>query len=284
MQFSVLMSVYKNTKLNELKECIESLQEQTLRADEYVIVEDGAVSEEVGDYLSGLEKSDNKFKIVVLEKNVGLGNALREGMQHCSFEIIARMDTDDICVKERFEKQLKLFENDDEISVVGSNIAEFVDGVDNIIACREVPVNHKEICEFLKTRDPFNHMTVILRKTHVMNAGGYLPWHFNEDSYLWVRMYLNGAKFANINENLVYARVGADMYARRGGYKYFKSEKGILKIKRKNKVIGTGTYISQVIIRFVAECMLTNRMRSWLYKKHLRQPLAKEEIGKDNVS
>ncbi|MDE5576000.1 MAG: UDP-galactose--lipooligosaccharide galactosyltransferase, partial [Oscillospiraceae bacterium] len=163
------------------------------------------------------------------------------------------------------------FEEDNAISVVGSNIAEFVGSGDNIIACREVPTEHSAICKFLKKRDPFNHMTVFLRKSHVLAAGGYLPWHFNEDSYLWARMYLSGAKFANISENLVYARVGEEMYARRGGYKYFKSEKGILKFKRKNRIIGFGTYLSQVILRFIAECMLPNKLRGWLYKKHLRK-------------
>lgn len=271
MQFSVLMSVYKNTKPDELQECIDSLLAQTVKADEYVIVEDGPVNEEVGNYLNGLQASDKKFKIIALEENVGLGNALEEGMCHCSNEIVARMDTDDVCVSDRFEKQLKLFEEDGELSVVGSNIAEFVGSTDNVVAYREVPTEHNDICRFLKKRDPFNHMTVILRKSHVMEAGGYLPWHFNEDSYLWARMYLSGAKFANVNENLVYARVGADMYARRGGYKYFKSEKGILKFKRKNKIIGLGLYLSQVIIRFIAECMLPNKLRGWLYKKHLRK-------------
>ena len=185
MQFSVLMSVYKNTKLSELKECIDSLEEQTVKADEYVIVEDGPVSEEVGNYLSEQQNQNIKFKLVILEKNVGLGNALKEGMEHCSYEIVARMDTDDICVSDRFEKQIKFFEEDDELSVVGSNIAEFVGSTDNVVAYREVPTEHKAICQFLKKRDPFNHMTVILRKSHVMKAGGYLPWHFNEDSYLW---------------------------------------------------------------------------------------------------
>ena len=270
MQFSVLMSVYKNTKLSELKECIDSLLRQTVKADEYVIVEDGPVAEDVGKYLIGLQAADEKFKLVALEQNVGLGNALREGMTHCTYEIIARMDTDDICVSDRFEKQIKYFEEDNELSVLGSNIAEFVDSIENVVAYREVPTEHVEICKFLKKRDPFNHMTVILRKSHVMEAGGYLPWHFNEDSYLWARMYLAGAKFKNVGENLVYARVGKDMYARRGGYKYFKSEKGILKFKRKKRIIGFGTYCSQIVMRFIAECMLPNKLRGWLYKKHLR--------------
>ncbi len=250
MQFSVLMSVYKNTKPDELRDCIDSLLNQTVKADEYIIVKDGPLSDDLNVFLTQLQLTYDNFVFVNLEQNVGLGNALREGMERCAYEVVARMDTDDICVKDRFEKQIKFFEEDEQLSVLGSNVAEFTESIDNVIAYREVPGSHKEICEFLKKRDPFNHMTVMFRKSHVMAAGGYLPWHYNEDSYLWARMFLNGAKFANINENLVFARVGKEMYARRGGYKYFKSEKGILKFKKKNRIIGFGTYLFQVVARF----------------------------------
>lgn len=283
MEFSVLMSVYKNTKLDELKECIESLDAQTVRADEAVIVADGPLSADVAEYLKELTENSPEYKLVSLEENVGLGNALREGMEQCSYDIIARMDTDDICAPDRFEKQIKYFEDDAELSVVGANILEFVGDISNVVGCRVVPSEHNEICEFFKKRDPFNHMTVFLRKSHVMKAGGYLPWHLNEDSYLWARMLLSGAKFANVSENLVYARIGTQMYARRGGYKYFKSEKGILKYKRKKRIINFGIYSSQVVIRFIAECVIPSSLRGWLYKRYLRKSPSAEVLTNECV-
>ncbi|MBD5132144.1 MAG: glycosyltransferase [Clostridiales bacterium] len=270
-EFSVLMSVYKNTKLSELKECLDSLENQTVKATEYVIVRDGQVSSELNDYLDSLENDLSGCKIIRLEQNVGLGNALKEGMAHCSNEIIARMDTDDICVKNRFEEQLDCFENDEELSIVGSNIAEFIDSVSNVVSYRNVPRDHDDICEYLKKRCPFNHMTVMFKKTDVEKAGGYLHWHYNEDSYLWVRMYLAGAKFYNIQENLVCARIDESTFARRGGYKYYKSERDLFKYMYKNKIIGFGSYVKAKTIRFILYVLMPNRMRQWAYKKFARK-------------
>lgn len=271
MQFGVLMSVYKNTKLDELRECIESLLGQTVKADEYVIVEDGPVSDEVNEYLAKLQSTDEKFRLVALEQNVGLGNALKEGMKHCSYEIVARMDTDDICVSDRFEKQLACFANDAELSIVGSNIAEFEGNTENITSYRNVPETHGDICEFLKKRCPFNHMTVMFKKSEVEKAGGYLDWHYNEDSYLWVRMHLAGCRFYNIQENLVYARIDKNTFRRRGGYKYYLSEKNLFKFMRKNKLISAGAYLKAKTVRFIVYVLMPNSLREWSFKKFARK-------------
>ena len=271
MEFSCLMSIYKNTKVNELKECLESLYNQTVKASELVIVVDGPIPEELQNFLNDEVKTHNEIKVYPIEKNVGLGNALRYGMEKCSYEIVARMDTDDICVLDRFEKQLKVLNEDPTLSLVGSNIVEFVDSTNNTIGERVVFEKHEDICKDLKKRCPINHVAVIFKKSEVEKAGGYLHWLYDEDSYLWVRMYLAGCKFYNIQENLVYVRVNLDTYARRGGYTYYKSERDLFKFMYKNKIINYFEYFKCKTIRFIVYVLMPNKVRSWAFKKFARK-------------
>lgn len=270
MKFSVLMSVYRNSKPDEVQLCLESLFGQTETSDDLVIVIDGEIPVALQSYLSIVSSEHSEIHLFPLNENVGLGNALKYGMKHCQHELIARMDTDDICEKTRFEKQLKCFEMDPKLSIVGSNIGEFIGDMTNMIGYRNVPTQHSEICEYLKKRCPFNHMTVMFRKSEVERSGGYLDWHYNEDSYLWVRMYLAGCKFENISENLVFARVNEDTYRRRGGWKYYKSERNLFKFMKDNKVIGWVAYQKAKWIRFIGYVILPNRIRGWAFQKILR--------------
>ena len=268
-QFSVLMSVYKNTKTDEFIESFESLLSQTVQASEYVVVKDGPISEELASAISDLTSRAN-IVVVPLETNVGLGLALRAGMEKCSFELVARMDTDDIAVPTRFEKQLACFDAHPELSIVGGNIAEFEESIDNITSHRIVPETHEEICEFMKSRCPFNHPTVMFKKSEVEKAGGYMDWHYNEDSYLWVRMYLAGCKFYNIQEIFLYSRIDKDTFKRRGGKKYYKSERDLFKFMKDNKIITGGAYFKAKSIRFIVYVLMPNRMREWAFKKFAR--------------
>ena len=141
------------------------------------------------------------------------------GIENCTFDLIAIMDLDDICRKNRFEKQIKeVFDSNKEISVLGGNIEEFEDSIDNIVSIKEVLVMMKLIC---KKKMSMNQMTVMFRKSNVLDSGGYLDWHCNEDYYLWIRMIKNKFIFKNLNDILVSVRVSKDMYSRRGGIKYF---------------------------------------------------------------
>jgi len=268
-KYSFLASVYKNTRLEELKEALESWENQTYKPEQIVVVIDGEIPKDVKNFIN--EKAqDGLYTIVPLKDNVGLGRALAFGMEKCRNEIIARADTDDICVLDRCEKQIKYLESNPECSIVGSNIAEFVGGIDNIVGCRIVPENHADIVAFMKKRCPFNHMAVMFRKAEVEKAGGYQHWHLNEDSYLWVRMYLAGCSFYNIQEVLVYARVGQEMYARRGGCKYYLSEKELFKYMYKQGIISYFDYFVAKTIRFVVQVLMTNRIRQWFFKTFAR--------------
>ena len=271
-EFSVLMSVYKNDVAENVKTAVKSIVEQTARPSQVVIVVDGPVPDDTLQALNDLQKEYvDLIEIYPLEQNVGWGNALKEGMKYCKYELVARMDSDDIAVESRFEKQLAMFENDGELSIVGSDIAEFIGDESNVVSVRDVPQEHNEICEYLKKRCPFNHMTVMFKKSQVEKAGGYLHWFYNEDSYLWVRMYLAGCKFANIKENLVYARINEDTFYRRGGKKYYNSERDLFKFMLNNKIINKSQYRKSCLMRYIIQVLMPNRIRKFVFLKLMRQ-------------
>lgn len=270
-KYSVLMSVYKNEKSEYLKRALDSMLLQTVKPNEVVLVEDGPLTEElymvINDYVS---KYSDLFVIVKNKTNLGLGKSLANGLSYCKNEFVARMDTDDVSLPDRCEKQLAAFSINQEVSVVGGNISEFIGEEENIVGYRNVKENHEDIVKYMKKRCPLNHVTVMFKKLAVERVGGYIEWHYNEDYYLWIRLYLAGKKFYNVQETLVNVRVGKDMYARRGGWKYFKSERGIQKLMKKNKIIGFGTYFMNVIKRFIVQVMLPNKLRAWVFKKFAR--------------
>ena len=266
------MSVYFKEKSDFLKQAIESMLNQTVKPDEIVIVEDGPLTDDVYEVLNGYtQKYSAIFHRVINETNLGLGKALNRGLEVCKNELVARMDTDDISLLDRCEKQLKILSENSDIDIVGTNISEFINTPKETVSVRKVPCKHDEICSYLKKRCPFNHMSVMFKKSAVLNAGGYLDWHYNEDYYLWIRMYLNGCRFYNINENLVNVRVGQEMFARRGGKAYYKSEKNLFKFMYKHKIISWMSYQKSKTVRFVVQVLMTNKMRQWFFKKFARE-------------
>ena len=269
--YSVLMSVYFKEKPEFLKLSIDSMLNQTVAPDEIVLVEDGPLTNELYEVINDYtDKYQEIFHRVVNETNLGLGKSLNCGLEACKNELVARMDTDDISLPERCEKQLSVFISNQNVDIVGANIAEFIESPKKIVSIRQVPSAHEEICEFLKKRCPFNHMSVMFKKSAVINAGGYIDWYYNEDYYLWLRMYLKGCHFFNINDNLVNVRVGQDMFARRGGRAYYKSEKNLFKFMYKKKIISWCSYQKSKFVRFIVQVMMTNKMRQWFFKKFAR--------------
>ncbi len=269
--FSVLMSVYHKETPQNLRECLDSLLAQTVKASEIVIVKDGPLTDELEQTLSEyIAKDEGLYKIVPLEKNVGLGLALREGMLHCSNELVARMDTDDIAREDRFALQLAEFEKDPELDICGSHIIEFEESVDKPVATRTVPLTDEAIKKYQKRRDGFNHMTVMFKKSAVLRAGNYQSCLLMEDTLLWVNMFNAGAKAMNIDDSLVYARVGKDMFERRGGWEYFKKYKEGRKQVRKTGYIGFWDYHSTLFVQFVV-ALMPNKLRSWVFKKFLHR-------------
>ena len=270
-KFSVLMSLYIKEKPEYFIQCMESVLNQTVMPEQIVIVKDGPLTPELENTLKKYTDNDHDlYTIVPLEKNMGLGLALAEGIKYCRNNLVARMDTDDIAVKERFEIQLQEFEQDPELDICGSSIVEFEKNIDNVVSKRMVPLNDVSIKKYQKRRDAFNHMTVMYKRDMVLRAGNYQSCLLMEDTLLWVHMILAGAKCKNIAEPLVYARVGKDMYDRRGGWSYYKKYK-----TGRKKVYETG-YISIVdyemtcIVQLIV-ALIPESWREFVFKKLLRR-------------
>lgn len=271
--FSVCTSVYKNDRPEYVRVALDSmLVSQSVKPTEIVLVQDGSVPESLSTLLSEYENMyPEVMHVIRLEKNGGLGNALKLGVVNAKYDICARMDSDDICMPDRFEKQLAYLEAHPECDIVGGQMTEFIDTPDNIVGRREVPLTNKEIYEFMKSRCALNHVTVMFRKEAVMKAGNYQDWFWNEDYYLWVRMMMAGCKFANIPDVAVNVRSGADQYARRGGKKYFDSEIGIKKLMLEKGMITRKEYIVNYIQRFIIQLMLPNSVRGWVFRTFARK-------------
>ena len=273
LQFSVITSVYKNDKPEYIRVALDSLLvQQTVKPDEIVLVQDGPVSHETSRLL--LEYKDNygeKLNVIRLTQNKGLGNALMLGVENAKYDIVARMDSDDICAPDRFEKQLAYLESHPECDIVGGQITEFIDTPDNIVGKREVPCDNEAIYHYMRSRCALNRPTVMFKKKAVLDAGNYQDWFWNEDYYMWVRMMEQGCVFANLPDVLVNMRSGIDQYGRRGGMKYFKSEIGIKKLMLEKGMITRKEYIVNYIQRFIIQLMLPNSVRGWVFRTFARK-------------
>ena len=272
-KFSVVTSVYRNDKPEFVCVALDSmLVEQTLKPSEIVLVQDGPVPIELEELLSEYEtKYPDVMHIIRLAKNGGLGNALRLGVENATYNIVARMDSDDICLPNRFEKQVSYMEVHPEYDIMGGQTTEFIGEPTNIIGKRVVPESNDSIYNYMKSRCALNHVTVMFRRDSILKVGNYKDWFWNEDYYLWVRMMMNKCVFANLPDVLVNVRSGEGQYARRGGIKYFKSEKGIQRLMLDNKLINRENYIINVTKRLIVQLLLPNWLRGWVFRTFARK-------------
>lgn len=268
--FSVSMCVYGGDDPRWFREAVDSLLNQTCVPAQIVLVVDGPVPPALNEAVEDCEKQP-VFKVIRLPENKGHGYARRVSFENCDHELIAIMDADDLCLPHRFEKQLAVFEKDPQVAIAGGQMSEFLDEPDNVVGYRRVSLTHEEICRDLKGRCPMNQVTVMMKKTPIEQVGGYQDWYCNEDYYLWVRAFANGLRFANVPEVLVNVRVGADMYQRRGGWKYFRSEQKLQSYMRRQGIIGMGTWLVNVTKRLIVQVLLPNRLRSWVFKTFARE-------------
>lgn len=269
--FSVLMSVYYNDNPKEFEDALLSVINQTIIPDEIVLVIDGPIPEATMEKIRLLKKEYPIIRVFPLEKNLGLGPALNYGLEQCTYELVARMDSDDISVPNRFEKQLKCFEENPNLSVVGGFIDEFEKNPEYPINTKSLPTNDKNIKKFLKYRNPINHQTVMFKRKDVEKVGGYKDWHFNEDYFLWIRMSENDFLFKNIDSILVHMRVNDKLFERRGGYKYFQNQKKLMSYMLEHNIITYFVYIQNILKRFLVQVLFPNRARRWIYKTFLRK-------------
>ncbi|SNY15328.1 intein N-terminal splicing region [Orenia metallireducens] len=271
IKFSVLLSVYFRENPDYLKKSLNSIIDQTVKPDEIVLVKDGELTKELDEVIDEfISKYTALFKVITFNENRGLGIALYEGVKACSYDIIARMDTDDIAKKDRFEKQINIFKERLDIDLVGSWIDEFELETNNVISQRRVPKTNKEIIKFAKQRCPFNHPTVMYRKESVLNSGNYQEFLWNEDYYLWVRMLVNGCEMYNIQESLLYFRTGKDMFKRRGGLRYALQDIMLQKEFLKLGFVNIFEFLYNILIRTSIR-LIPNNLRGLFYKKFLRE-------------
>lgn len=269
MSYSILMSVYKKEKPEYLKTAIESMLEQSVKTNDFVLVCDGPLTDSLDEVISNFEKTNpGLFNVVRLPENVGLAMALNEGIKHCKNDIVARMDSDDYSKPNRIEKQLNAMEENG-VDIVGSNVFEFDQDIKNLTYSRDLPELDEDIREFAKSRSPFNHPSVVYRKSKVELVGGYGKFDYFEDYYLWLTLLQNGCKGYNVQEYLVLMRSGEDLYLRRGGKDYAKCVMAFKKHMLNVGYITRFNYMTQTSAR-VLVAVMPNKLRAKVYKKKLR--------------
>ncbi len=270
MKLSALISVYLKESPIFLRQCLDSLAIQTLRAEEVIIVEDGPLGEPLKEAIA---EYGSILPIVSLRLpvHVGLGAALRAGVFACRGEFVARMDSDDVCVPERFKRQKDFLDNHPEVDVVGSAIAEFVDECSAPRSIRLLPAGGRALQRFARKRTPMNHMTVIFRKASVVAAGNYESCQGFEDYHLWARMLTLGYRLHNMNDILVYARCGNEMQGRRGGLAYLRREIAFQSFLRKMGLLNAAGACLNILLRGPIR-LAPNPVRSLCYNLFLRTP------------
>ena len=270
-QYSVLMSVYHKENAEYLRSAMDSIWRQTVPTDDFVLVCDGPLNERLDAVIEKMEKEHpDTLHVVRLEKNGGLGNALNEGIKHCKYDLVARMDSDDISRPDRCERQLKVFQEHPDMSVVSGIVEEFTTSTSEIEARRVPPETQEEIISFAKKRNPFNHPCVMYKKSAVEAAGGYQDFYLLEDYYLWIRMVQKGSQGYNLQEPLLWMRAGSDMYKRRAGWKYAQSQKALFKYMKDSGFISGSQYVQSVAVR-TASSLTPNWLRELMFKTVMRK-------------
>jgi len=239
--FSVLMSIYARSNADHFRVALNSIFEQTVLPKQLIIVKDGPLSNDVENIILEITQKleDIELKVINLQDNVGLGLALSKGVLESDYELIARMDSDDIAARDRFEIQLTMFEQNSNLDLVGGQLKEFSGELKNLVGSRSVPLSQDKIIDFAKKRNPFNHPTVMFKKSSVLNIGNYVDYRGFEDYYLWLRAINRGLNLENSPENFLFMRVENDLYARRGGIDYLKRYYRLKAISRK---LGIGNF------------------------------------------
>lgn len=269
--YSVLMSVYKNEEPEFLRISMESMFNQTIKTDDFVLICDGELTTELENIINKMESKYPKLlRVVRFNENKGLGKALQYGVKICKNNYIARMDSDDISLPNRCELQLEYLNLHKDISIVGSNVEEFIGSIENTVSNRVVPETNEEIIKFTKRRSPFNHPSVMYRKYDVIKSGNYSDVRNIQDYYLWVDMITSGCKGYNIQKNLVKMRTGEGLYKRRSGAKYLKIQLNLFNKMRKKNFISIIDYIISCSIRIISS-LSPNWLRKIVYQKMLRK-------------
>lgn len=270
MDYSVLLTVYKSDNPEYFKLSLKSMLEQTVKSNDIVIVKDGPVPDSIQTVIDEFSVDNPAIHPLQLKKNVGLGCALNEGLKVCQNELIARMDSDDISLPKRCEKQLALFSADPELDVVGCPVKEFVGTPDNIVGKRDVPLDNEAIHKYNRRRDPFNHPTVMYRKSKVFKYGPYGNYKKNQDTDLWIKLLSNGCKAANCADYLLMFRFDERTYKKR---KSWVNTKLLIEIRKKAWKSGYCSFLDYLFVTCaqLGIYILPEGFQKFVYSKILRK-------------
>lgn len=267
------MSLYHKENSNALEQCFQSIWDhQTLKPSEIIMIEDGPLTPELDQVIAQWqEKIGDILKITKLIQNVGTGKAKNIGLQQCSHEIVCIVDTDDISVPTRFERQVEFLRNNADVVIVGGQIVEFIQSIDNLSGMRKVPLSHDELYRFAQRQSPFNNMTIAYRRSKILEVGGYQHHLWMEDYNLFLRVIAKGYKIQNLEDVLVYARIDNGMHARRKGLEYIKSEHQLLNLKKElklqNPIHANMLFLVRSVFRLVPSSVLGKFYNTFLRKK-----------------
>lgn len=269
-KYSVLMTVYKKDKPQDFLLSLESMCRQTISPDEIVIVKDGPIPQLLQDVIDNCkEKYSINFNEIQLPINKGLGLALNEGIERCHNELIARMDADDYSMPQRCEKQLDAFIRNPALDIVGCSVSEFIGDINHIVGMRIVPLSNQEIYRFARKRDPFNHPTVMYRKSLLEKVGKYSDYRKNQDTDLWIRMLQNHAECLNLADDLFRFRFDEETYQKR---KSWINTKILIKIRYNAWKSGFNSLGDFILVTLVQTVMYVFpvTLQKFLYKTFLR--------------
>jgi glycosyltransferase involved in cell wall biosynthesis len=269
INFSVLIAVYYAECSQHLQLALESIVDQTLQPTEVVLVKDGPLHADLENVISSFLKQYASFKVIALQKNMGLGEALRMGLEACSFDIVVRMDSDDIACRHRFERQVPYLHLNSTIAVLGANIEEFEEVPGDVGRIKKVPSSSKKIKAYSRFRCPVNHPSAAFRKTAIISAGSYKDMLLFEDYYLWLRLLKQGFIIENLPESLLYFRVSKDTMKRRHGINYFKKELYFFNRLRNENLISLLEYFTLITTRLPIRLM-PQKISLLFYKQFLR--------------
>lgn len=269
--FSVLMSVYSKEKPEYFDLALQSnLTGQTLTPNEFVLICDGELTPELDSVIEKYQKLYPEILRVYRKNNGGLGESLTFGLEKCTYSLVARSDSDDVCTPDRFERQVAFMKEHPEVGIISSYIDEFIDDWHSPIHTKTLPLTHQELYEMAKFRNPLNHMSVMMRKDEIISVGSYSNIPCIEDYELWVRAMINGVRIANIDKVLVHARTGNGMVQRRSNRKYIRSWQTLNHQMVAAGMIGHITYLRNMAA-ITAFIFLSPGIKNFLYKKILRR-------------
>lgn len=254
-----------------MRTALHSIINQTLPPNEIVVVVDGAIPVSLDNVLKDISQEYAHLQVHYEPVNKGLGAALNIAVSKAKYDYLARMDSDDISLPNRFELQMNEFRIDNTLSLVGGMITEFVDTPDNIVSKRILPCSDKDIKQLMKSRCSLNHMTVIMKKEDLLKAGNYQPDFRQEDYFLWARMILAGCTFKNVPQVVVNVRSGYEQFARRGGLTYYKDVLGLNTWFYKHNLISLPRLLLNLFVRGIVQLLLPNALRTFVYTKFIRK-------------